>query len=724
MAEYTNRMKEKRERLEEFFNRKDYVPMRFRDIASLFQVPKKEREDLNRILGDLIKEGFLTDDGEGRYERVGADIIVGIYRSTKKGYGFLSYEEGEDDLYIPPKFTENAFDGDKVMVKLLKSRMRSGKSREAKILKIIERANRYVVGTFVRGENFGFVVPDNKKIEYDIYIPKKACKNVPKGFKVVAEITDYGDIKRKPEGKIVEIIGDEREKGVDILSIARAFGINDMFPEEVLNKAETMPKRVKKAEMEGRLDLRELKMVTIDGEDAKDLDDAISVTKEEKDGRTFYHLGVHIADVSHYVKEGGELDKEALKRGTSVYLVDRVIPMLPKELSNGICSLNEKVTRLALSCLMKINERGEVIEHEIAETVIKTNHRMTYKDVNVLIAGEGERFLRLKEKYSAVYDMLLVAEELALILRKKRHERGAIDFDFPETKILLDKQGFVKDVRAYDRNEATRLIEDFMLVANETVAEDAFWQELPFIYRSHENPSEEKLKELGIFLYNFGYSLKKKKKKKSEDSDIHPREIQKLLNEIKDTPEEMMISRMTLRSMKRAKYVTESDGHFGLAARYYSHFTSPIRRYPDLQIHRIIKENLRGGLSQKRRQHFKLILDEVANHSSVLERRADEAEREVDKMKMAEYMLGQIGEEFDGRISGVTSWGIYVELPNTIEGMIRINDIDADYYRFDAERMEIVGELTRKRFGLGQKVRVRVVNANKELRTIDFKVVE
>lgn len=725
MIEYTNRMKEKRQKLEEFFNRKDYVPMKFKEIANLFQVPKKERDDLQKILSDLMKDGILMDDGEGRFERVGADMIIGTYRSTKNGYGFLSYDEKEDDLYIPAKYTENAFDGDTVMVKLLKKRSRGGKSREAKILKIVERATKFVVGSFVRGENFGFVIPDNKKLEYDIYIPKNGCKNVPKGYKVVAEITDYGDEKRKPEGNIIEILGDEREQGVDILSVARAYGIDDVFPEEVISCAKTMPKRVKKTEMEGRLDLRELKMVTIDSEDAKDLDDAISVSKEiDEKGSVFYHLGVHIADVSHYVKEGEELDKEALKRGTSVYLVDRVIPMLPKELSNGICSLNENVNRLALSCLMKINLKGEVIEHKIAETVIKTNHRMTYTDVNAIISNEEERLPKLKAKYSDVFDMLLLAEELALILRKKRHERGAIDFDFPETKILLDKKGRVKEVEAYDRNEATRLIEDFMLIANETVAEDAFWQELPFVYRTHENPSEEKLKELGIFLYNFGYSLKKKKKKRGEEVEIHPREIQKLLTEIEGTPEEVMISRMTLRSMKRAKYTTFSDGHFGLAAKYYSHFTSPIRRYPDLQIHRIIKENLKGGLSENRRKHFKSILEEVAERSSVLERRADEAEREVDKMKMAEYMLGQIGEEFNGRISGVTSWGIYVELPNTVEGMIRMNEIDADYYRFDAERMEIIGELTRKKFALGQEVKVKVVNASKELRTIDFKLVE
>lgn len=722
VKEYTKKMKERREVLEEFFARKDYLPMKFKDIASLFQVPKTERGDLQLILNDIIKEGKLIENGEGRYAKPDADLVTGIFMSTGKGFAFLRTGEGEEDIFIPASEVSNAFDGDTVTVKLLaKSR---GKSREGKVVKIVERAVTTVVGTFERSKNFGFVVPDNTRLNSDIYIPKNGCKDVPKGYKVVAEITSYGDAKHSPEGKIIEILGSENEKGVDILSVAKAYGIEEEFPKAVLEEVKKVPSKVIKTSVKNRLDLTELKIVTIDGEDAKDLDDAISVSKEVKsDGEVIYHLGVHIADVTHYVKEGSALDKEAIKRGTSAYLVNKVIPMLPKELSNGICSLNENTLRLTLSCLMDINEAGEVVSHQIVETAIKTAHRMNYSDVNVLITGEGENFNELKEKYKDVYEMLVTAEELAGILRKSRHKRGSIDFDFPETKIEIDDKGRVADIKAYDRNEATRLIEDFMLIANETVAEDSYWQELPFVYRTHENPDEEKIRELSIFINNFGYNITKNSKKKVK-TEIHPKDVQKLLNKIAGTPEEMLISRMTLRSLKRAKYTISSEGHFGLAAKYYCHFTSPIRRYPDLQIHRILKENLNGKLTDKRIAYYKGILSDIALRSSVLERRADEAEREADRMKSAEFMSHKIGEEFDGVISGVTSWGIYVELPNTVEGMVKISSIRGDYYEFNAERMEIVGEHTKKKFSLGQQVRVKVIEASKQMKTIDFRIVE
>ena len=715
-------MKERREVLEEFFARKDYIPMKFKDIASLFQVPKAERGDLQLILNDIIKEGKLIENGEGRYAKPDADLVTGIFMSTGKGFAFLRTGEGEEDIFIPASEVSNAFDGDTVTVKLLaKSR---GKSREGKVVKIVERAVTTVVGTFERSKNFGFVVPDNTRLNSDIYIPKNGCKDVPKGYKVVAEITNYGDAKHSPEGKIIEILGSENEKGVDILSVAKTYGIEEEFPKAVLEEVKKVPSKVIRTSVKNRLDLTELKIVTIDGEDAKDLDDAINVSKEVKsDGGVIYHLGVHIADVTYYVKEGSALDKEAIKRGTSAYLVNKVIPMLPKELSNGICSLNENTLRLTLSCLMDINEAGEVVSHRIAETAIKTAHRMNYSDVNVLITGEGENFNELKERYEDVYEMLVTAEELAGILRKSRYKRGSLDFDFPETKIEVDDRGKVVDIKAYDRNEATRLIEDFMLIANETVAEDSYWQELPFIYRTHENPDEEKIRELSIFINNFGYNINKNSKKKAK-TEIHPKDVQKLLNKIAGTPEEMLINRMTLRSLKRAKYTISSEGHFGLAAKYYCHFTSPIRRYPDLQIHRILKENLNGKLTNKRIAHYKGILSEIALRSSVLERRADEAEREADKMKAAEFMSHKIGEEFDGVISGVTSWGIYVELPNTVEGMVKISSIRGDYYEFNAERMEIVGEHTKKKFSLGQQVRVKVIEASKQMKTIDFRIVE
>ena len=723
----------KKEMLEEFFKSKGYVPMKFKEMASLLQVPKMERDNFRLLLNEMIKEGKLIENGEGRYEIPGADMLVGTFMSTKKGFGFLRVSENEDDIYIPGKYTGNAFDGDTVTVKLLKDSEKRGRygrgfggeRYEGRVTGIIKRAVTEVVGTFDRSRNFGFVVPDNVKFDTDIYIPKSACKNVPKGYKVVAKITDYGSDRRSPEGKIVEIIGDIRDKGVDILSVARAYGIEDEFKEEVLKEAEKEPQTVSDEECGKRLDLREIKTVTIDGEDAKDLDDAISVVRElDGSGKTVYRLGVHIADVSHYVKEGSVLDREALNRGTSVYLADKVIPMLPKELSNGICSLNENEDRLTLSCLMDINGAGEVVSHKIAETVIKTAHRMNYSDVNKIITGD-DKGGKLKKRFKDVYEMLIEAEELALILRKRRQERGSIDFDFPETKITLDENGKVLEINAYDRNEATRLIEDFMLAANETVAEDSFWQEIPFVYRNHDNPSEEKIKELGIFINNFGYSLRKTKKNKAKEiSEIHPKDVRKLLDSIAGTDEETLISRMTLRSLKRAKYTTSCDGHFGLAAKYYCHFTSPIRRYPDLQVHRIIKENLNDGISEERTAHYAAILDEVALRSSMLERRADDAEREVDKMKAAEYMAAHIGEEFDGVISGITSWGIYVELPNTVEGMIRLASIDGDTFVLDSERMEIVGRRTGEIYRLGQSVRVRVESASKELRTVDFEIVK
>ena len=446
-------------------------------------------------------------------------------------------------------------------------------------------------------------------------------------------------------------------------------------------------------------------MVTIDGEDSKDLDDAVSLTKEND----IYHLGVHIADVSHYVKEDSPLDKEALKRGTSVYLVDRVIPMIPHQLSNGICSLNEGCDRLALSCLMDIDMKGNIIGHKICESVINVNRRMTYTSVKKILEDNDKEECA---KYSELVDMFKLMQECADILRKKRFKRGSIDFDFPESKIILDKDGRPVDIKPYDRNVATKLIEDFMLAANETVAEDYFWQEVPFLYRTHENPDPEKILKLSTFINNFGYSM-------HITDEIHPKELQKLLEKIAGSDEENLISRLTLRSMKKAKYTAECIGHFGLAAKYYCHFTSPIRRYPDLQIHRIIKECLHGGMSEKRKLHYDKILPDVAEQASATERRADEAERDTDKLKMVQYMSAHIGEYFDGVISGVTNWGIYVELPNTIEGMVSVNNMRG-YYVFDENHYEMFNETTHQTYKLGQKVRVVVVDTNEISRTIDF----
>ena len=475
------------------------------------------------------------------------------------------------------------------------------------------------------------------------------------------------------------------------------YGINDLKTHEDWT-----------GELAGRLDLRGLQTVTIDGEDAKDLDDAVTICKT---GKGTYILGVHIADVSHYVKEGSPLDKEALKRSTSVYLVDRVIPMLPHKLSNGICSLNAGTDRLALSCIMEVDAQGTVTDHKVAETVIHVDRRMTYTAVNAIVTGRDEAVMAEYEGFVPMFDCM---KELSLILREERRKRGAIDFDFPESKILLDPKGKPLEIKPYVRNAATKIIEDFMLLANETVAEDHYWQSIPFLYRSHDNPDPEKMKQLGTFINNFGYFIK------MQHGEIHPKELQKLLDKIEGTPEEALLSRLTLRSMKQAKYTTLCSGHFGLATRYYTHFTSPIRRYPDLQIHRIIKENLKGGLGDKRTGHYERILPEVAVQTSALERRADEAERETDKLKKCEYMSQFIGQEFDGVISGVTSWGLYVELPNTVEGLVRMSDLSDDYYIFDEQHYELTGEMTKKTYKLGQPVRVTVSGTDRLLRTVDF----
>ena len=566
-----------------------------------------------------------------------------------------------------------------------------------------------VVCTFQQSKNFGFAVPDNPKFARDIFIPLERSKGAVSGHKVVVEITQYAKGDRNPEGKVVEIIGHINDPGTDILSLVKAYDLPVEFSEKIMNQVERVAKDVSEADMAGRMDIRDWTMVTIDGEDAKDLDDAVSLSMDGDN----YVLGVHIADVSNYVQERSALDVEALKRGTSVYLVDRVIPMLPHALSNGICSLNEQQNRLALSCIMTINPKGEVIDHKIAETVIRTNRRMSYTNVKKILVDKDETVI---EEYRELVPMFEKMQELAAILRQKRMKRGSIDFDFPETKVILDEKGNPIEIKPYDRNVATKIIEDFMLIANETVAEDIFWQELPFVYRTHDNPDSEKIEKLATFINNFGYNIHIGK------DEVHPKELQKLLTNIEGTEEEALISRLTLRSMKQARYTTVCSGHFGLATNYYCHFTSPIRRYPDLQIHRIIKETLRGRMNHKRIEHYNEILGEVAKHSSEMERRADEVERETIKLKKVQYMEEHIGEAFEGVISGVTEWGFFVELPNTVEGLVRVADLTDDFYHFVEESYEMIGERTGKTYKLGQKVMVRVVATDKVMRTVDFEL--
>lgn len=729
-----------------------YQPMRLREISSLLRLSKEEKRELYDVLDELCEERKVSVDRKGRYEKVkgkwkkkkddryyddrreeyGSEYgrkkkdknkkdknkkeqpegiqAEGTFIGHPKGFGFVEIEGQDEDIFIPESDTGTAMHQDKVRI-IIRDDKKEGKRQEGVVVKVLERGMPEIVGTYQLNRDFGFVISDNPKFSKDIFIPRKEAAGIKNGDKVIAVITDYGSGNKNPEGKIKENLGNIRTPGTDILAIVKSFGIPSEFPEKVMKQAQRVPDHVLDADRDGRLDLRHLQTVTIDGEDAKDLDDAISLTKEGD----IYHLGVHIADVSNYVQYNSALDREALKRGTSVYLADRVVPMLPERLSNGICSLNQGEDRLALSCLMDINEKGKVVSHQIAETVINVNERMCYTDVKNILEDIDEE---AKKRYDALIPMFFMMKELSGILRNSRHHRGSIDFDFPESKIILNAAGKAIDVKPYEANVATKIIEDFMLMANETVAQEYCTEEIPFVYRTHDNPDPEKVESLLTLLHNQGVKIQKAKE------EITPKEIQQIIESIEGLPNEAMISRLVLRSMKQAKYTTECSGHFGLAAKYYCHFTSPIRRYPDLQIHRIIKDNLRGRLMREgRTEHYAEILDEVARQSSVCERRADEAERESDKLKKAEYMSYHLGEEFEGIISGVTGWGLYVELPNTVEGLVHVNTLRDDYYVFDQESYELRGEMTKKVYKLGDKVRVRVADADKMLKTVDFELV-
>ena len=736
----SNKYEQRKKMIYDFMCDNMYVPMKIKELAIVLGVKKEQRPELEAILADLMAEGRIECSKRGKYSKSEIKKMTGTFTAHPKGFGFVSVEGETEDIFIPESQVNGAMHMDTVEITV--SPVTTGRRREGTVVKILERGMKQVVCTYEQSKTFGFAVPDNPKFGSDIFIPEERSKGAVSGHKVVVEVTSYGKKDRKPEGKVVEILGHINDPGVDILSLVRAYGLPVEFDEKVLKQVENVAKPVSEADMAGRMDLRDWQTVTIDGEDAKDLDDAVSVTMDGDN----YILGVHIADVSNYVQEHSALDVEALKRGTSVYLVDRVIPMLPHALSNGICSLNQGENRLALSCIMTINPKGEIIDHTIAETVICVDRRMSYTQVkNILEAyhaanaqdasvekvdGRQDGADRETEsvsdvnvrrqqeallgEYEALVPMFVRMEKLAGILRGKRMKRGSIDFDFPETKVILDAQGNPIDIRPYDRNVATKIIEDFMLAANETVASDFYWRELPFVYRTHENPDTEKIQKLSTFINNFGYTLH------IGADEVHPKELQKLLQKIDGTKEEALISRLTLRSMKQARYTIDNTGHFGLAADCYCHFTSPIRRYPDLQIHRIIKESLRGRLNEKRIDHYEHILPEVAKHSSEMERRADEAERETVKLKKVQYMEQHIGEAFEGVISGVTEWGFFVELENTVEGLVRVTELTDDFYQYYEDTYELVGEATNRRYKLGQKVQVRVEHCDRIMRTIDF----
>ena len=709
---------DKKKYILDFISSKNYVPMKQGEMASLLQIPQKKKGELQDILDTLEKDDLIIQIHRGRYKKKKSKKsnshniydeskrLTGTFISHPKGFGFVERQDSdEEDVFIPAPYTGDAFHMDEVEVELLPAQQ--GSRQEGRIVKILSHNIHEIVGTFDRSSSFGFVIADNKKISDDIFIPKEFINNAVTGDKVTVELTHYGGNSKKPEGKVTEVLGFATDPGVDVLSVAKSYDIPMTFPPKAVRQAERCPVHEQESDLNGRMDLRDWQMVTIDGEDSKDLDDAVSLSME--DG--FYKLGVHIADVSNYVQDGSSLDREALKRGTSVYLVDRVIPMLPKKLSNGICSLNQGEDRLALSCIMWIDSKGHTARHQIAETVICVNRRMTYTNVQKILDRTDDAVIA---EYEELVPMFESMKQLSDILRNSRKKRGSIDFDFPESKIILNEHGKPVDVKPSVSTTATKLIEDFMLQANETVAKEYENRKVPFLYRTHENPDMDKMEGVLSFIRNQGIKVTKSRE------EITPKEVQQIISQIEGSPQEPLISMLLLRSMKQARYSVDCKGHFGLAADYYCHFTSPIRRYPDLQIHRIIKDDLRGRLNDQKKDYYTSILDNVANQTSATERRAEEAERETDKMKMAEYMSDHKGEVFDGTVSGVTGWGFYVQLPNTVEGLVHVNSLTDDYYVFDEENYQLTGREFNRTFRLGNKVRVTVADTDIVNKTIDF----
>jgi len=702
-----------KEKIVEFMRESAYSPMLEEELISALEVEKKEKQVFAQLLVEMEQEGLIIKTRKKRYgvpERMG--LIVGRLESHSRGYGFVVSElEEVRDVFIPSNFMNGGMNRDKVIARISDTGTNSKKS-EGEIIRILERANSEVVGTYEDSRNFGFVVPDDKKLSMDIFIPKAERNGAKTGDKVVCEITKWPEARRNPEGIIVEVLGHKDSVGTDILAIMRQYKLDPDFPEEVMNEVNEIPEEIPQDEIKRRRDLRDLKMVTIDGADAKDLDDAVSV---EKLSNGNYRLGVHIADVAHYVREGTELDNEAVKRATSVYLVDRVIPMLPKKLSNGVCSLNPHIDRLTLTCFMEIDSKGRVVNHEILESVIKINERMVYEDVSkILESSEPE----LMDRYKDLIDDFKTMEELFKILNKRRDDRGAIDFDFPESKVILDEKGKPIEIKKYERRVANRIIEEFMLVCNETVSEHYHSIDAPFVYRIHEEPSLERIEEFNKFIHNFGYHLK------GLTEEIHPKMLQDLLKKIEGTKEEVLINTLMLRSLRKARYAPNNLGHFGLAAKFYSHFTSPIRRYPDLMIHRIIKEHLQGKLTGKRAEKLKGTVAYISDQSSARERVADEAERETVDLKKAEYMQERIGEVFDGIVSGITSFGMFVELGNTIEGMVRLSSLVDDYYIYNSEHHSLTGERSKKTYRIGDEVTIQVARVDIMQKEIDFNLIE
>lgn len=690
---------------------KAYKPMDITELAKVFGIGKKEIKAFKSTLKSMEKDGQIVKTRTEHYglpDKMG--LLPGKLQSHARGYGFVITDEEGPDVFVSSSNMNGAMNGDRVMVKITKEKAENKKC-EGEIIRILERTNSTIIGTYEDSRNFGFVIPHDKRIIQDVFIPKGEKNGAKSADIVIIEITQWPEPRRNPEGRVVEILGKKGEKGIDILSIIKKYKLPEDFPPKVLKYTDNIEMEIPEGEYKRRKDLRDVRMVTIDGEDAKDLDDAVSIEKLENGN---YYLGVHIADVSHYAKENSPLDKEALKRATSVYLIDRVIPMLPKKLSNGICSLNPREGRLTLSCLMEINKDGKVVNYEIVESIIKTDERMTYTDVTKILRDKDKE---LMEKYDYLVEDFKAMEELCNILYNKRLKRGAIDFDFEECKIILNPQGKPIDIKPYERAIANRIIEEFMLVCNETVAEHMFWANTPFVYRVHEDPDEEKLMHFSEFAHNLGVAIR-------WGNEIHPKMLQGVIEQVKGKDEEVVINTLLLRSLKQARYSPECIGHFGLAAKYYCHFTSPIRRYPDLIIHRIIKEFINGRLDEKKTNNLVKAVDYASMQSSERERVADEAEREVDDLKKAEYMSERIGEEYDGIISSVTNFGMFVELPNTVEGLVHISTLDDDYYIYDEKHLCLIGERTKNTYRLGNKVKIKVESVDLDAYEVNFKLLK
>ena len=750
-------MEDKKQLILDFMANEHYVPMKAKEIAFILGVSKNKYNDFHNILKQLEEEFKIECTKKGKYVLVdNKKYITGVLRLNQKGFGFVKIENSEEEIFVSKENINHALNEDVVLVEIFNDdRVEEIKNtstdttkshQEGKIIKTIKHEKDTVVGTFQNSRNFGFVVPDDKKFGTDIFISKKNFGKARNNQKVVVKITKFAQKGKKAEGKVVEVLGYRDEAGIDMLSLVKEYNLPYEFPEPVIKEAKNLEINITDKELKNRLDLRNKEIFTIDGEDAKDLDDAICVEKNS-DGN--YILGVHIADVSHYVRENTNLDNEAIVRGTSVYMMDRVIPMLPKELSNGICSLNAGEDRFALSVIMEINNKGQVISSDIRKSIIKVTKRMSYTSVynileylkainadiiknnaNIEVENENENENENEDKnenenninlehikqYEPYYKHFELMAELATILKNKRIKDGSLDLDIPESKIILDENGVAIDVKKYELTFANEIIEQFMLIANETIAEKFYWLEAPFIYRVHPVPDIDKINELNKFLWNLGYKIKGNK------DNIHPKAFAEVLEQVKGKPEERVVSNLILRTLKIAQYESENQGHFGIASKYYCHFTSPIRRYPDLFIHRIISKYIEKNynISNEEIEKYQEQANKYSKSSSEREKIAQKVERDSVDIKKAEFMQTKIGEEYDGIISNITSFGVFVELENTVEGLIRFENLGNEYFIYDEEHKTLIGELSKDTFKIGESMRIRVIEANKDLRRVSF----